>query len=28
LATMMAAASNGPSRLSREVCVEDGTKRY
>ena len=28
LATMMAAASNGPSRLSRVVCVDEGTKRY
>jgi hypothetical protein len=26
LATMMAAASNGPSRLSRDVCVGEGTK--
>src|SRR5688572_24103398 len=26
LATMMAAASNGPSRLSRDVCVDVGTK--
>ena len=28
LATMMAAASNGPSRRSRDVCVGEGTKRY
>ena len=26
LATMMAAASNGPSRLSRDVCVDEGTQ--
>ena len=28
LATMMAAASNGPRRLSRDVGVGEGTKRY